>query len=629
MTSAEPIQTHDDGFVDELKPGTKLMHGQYTIMRYLNSGGFGITYLASDSLNRTVVIKECFPGAFCHRSNMLVQARSRAYTAELRTIVKLFTQEAHALAKLRHPNIVGVHHVFEENNTAYMALDFLEGRDLLSIIDSKEVRLAPSTVQILLAKLLDATAFVHNAGLLHRDISPDNIIVTSAHEPILIDFGAAREQATRTTRALSALRVVKDGYSPQEFYVAGRQQGPSSDLYSLAASFYHLITGDIPPDSQMRIAAHVAGEPDPYVPLARRVKDYDPAFCAALDRAMSILPKDRVQSSREWLDMIAGRKPVPPAPAPSPAVRLDEARAAVKPQVAPKRRLSLVAGSLAALAVVGGALVLIGPPDRADLPQTAVASASAPPTVPSMPPETVAAGAATSVETAPPSAAAAEPTRTAVAVAVDPQTNGAAPAASGAGLPAPLALDGSVTGDWTVDFPFTTAAADPLLIEAVVAGAPATLAPGNRIVAVNGKPVSALHDAVAIARSGQVAADGRSAAVTLLVEDRASGGVVAQQLDVPVVHETEFASGLRLRSRFENGAWVTKVAIVPAGQQGGLRSGDVLVALMPSQEIFEDVATVRTLVAREMDAGRDLVRVAVRRDGSMWVETLALGDTAS
>jgi hypothetical protein len=293
-------------FMDELRPGTKLMHGQYVIRDFLNSGGFGNTYLASDSLERLVVIKECFPGAFCRRSNATVQPRSRAHQAEFRSIVRFFAQEARSLAKVGHPNIVGVHNVFEENNTAYMALDFVNGRDLLDIIEDPNAKPTPAQIRGCLEKMLDAIGFVHGRGMLHRDVSPDNIIVRQDGEPILIDFGAARERATGECQVLSAPRLVKDGYSPQEFYIAGSEQGPSCDLYSLAASFYHLITGERPPDSQTRLSAFAAGDPDPYVPLAKRTTDFDANFCAALDQAMSLIPKERLQSSEIWLKAIRG-----------------------------------------------------------------------------------------------------------------------------------------------------------------------------------------------------------------------------------------------------------------------------------------------------------------------------------
>ena len=296
----------DDTFVDELKPGTKLMHGQYTIERFLNAGGFGITYLATDSLDRKVVIKECFPGAFCRRSRYVVQARSRAHQNELKSIVRLFVQEARSLAKLDHPNIVGVHQVFEDNETAYMALDYVDGRDMLDIIEDPNEGLTPAQTKSILRDVLGAVGFIHDQSILHRDISPDNILINSDFNPVLIDFGAAREEATKQSRVLSALRVVKDGYSPQEFYIAGSEQSPSSDLYALAASFHHLIADEVPPNSQARLAAIASGEPDPYAPLLGRFDDYDDAFLASLDKALAVLPKDRVQSAQHWLSLMDG-----------------------------------------------------------------------------------------------------------------------------------------------------------------------------------------------------------------------------------------------------------------------------------------------------------------------------------
>lgn len=302
----QTCETDDDAFVDDLRPGTELMRGQYRIESFLNAGGFGVTYRARDSLDRKVVIKECFPGAFCRRSSMAVTARSRAHLGELKNIVSLFVEEARSLARLSHPNIVGVHQVFEENNTAYMALDFVGGRDLLDIIEDPNTTLTPARVERLLRVMLGAVGYVHSKGMLHRDVSPDNILVRDDGTPVLIDFGAAREEATKKSRALSALRVVKDGYSPQEFYVAGSQQGPFSDLYALGASFYHLIAGKTPPNSQVRLAAIAAQEPDPYVPLSGAHDAHDPAVLASIDKALAILPKDRIQTAGEWVTLLDG-----------------------------------------------------------------------------------------------------------------------------------------------------------------------------------------------------------------------------------------------------------------------------------------------------------------------------------
>ena len=295
---------------EALAPGSKLLSGQYEIIRYLSGGGFGITYLARDSLNRTVVIKECFPEAFCSRVQKTVQARTQNYVDDFRSIVKLFIREAHALSRLDHTSVVGVHQVFEDNQTAYMALDLVDGNDLLDIIESGAPKMPPDQVRKLTLDLLDAIGHVHSQDLLHRDISPDNILVDQSGRPVLIDFGAAREEASRKSRVLSSLLVVKDGYSPQEFYVAGSQQFPCSDLYALAATLFHLITGEAPPNSQARIAALASNQPDPYVALAGRFSEYEAEFLAAIDMAMNIVPADRLQSALDWVLMIDQSKRV-------------------------------------------------------------------------------------------------------------------------------------------------------------------------------------------------------------------------------------------------------------------------------------------------------------------------------
>ena len=215
-----------------------------------------------------------------------------------------FGLEARRLSKLKHPNIVGIHQVFEDNGTAYMALDFIEGRDLLDVIEEERVPMRQHEVRQILLKVLSAISYVHGHDILHRDISPDNILVDKRGDPVLIDFGAAREEATRQSRVLSALHVVKDGYSPQEFYLAGGQQNASSDLYSLGATFYHLITGDPPPNSQERVAAIAAGREDPYQPLVGRIEGFDRAFLEPIDTALSVFPSDRLKSAEEWIELV-------------------------------------------------------------------------------------------------------------------------------------------------------------------------------------------------------------------------------------------------------------------------------------------------------------------------------------
>ncbi len=294
----------NDSFADALKPGTELLHGQFRIEKFLNAGGFGMTYLARDSLDRIVVIKECFPSSMCCRQKGNVMARSRQHQAEFDAVVKHFGAEARRLSKLQHPNIVGIHQVFEDNMTAYMALDFVRGRDLLDTIEDPKMKLHPRDVKDILLRCLEAVHYIHTNDVLHRDISPDNILIDGKGNPVLIDFGAAKEEATKASRALSALHVVKDGYSPHEFYIAGSTQDASSDLYSLGATFYHVLTGEAPPDSQARVSAIAADRPDPYRPVAGKFPQFEDAFLHAIDKALSVFPPDRLQTAREWMELV-------------------------------------------------------------------------------------------------------------------------------------------------------------------------------------------------------------------------------------------------------------------------------------------------------------------------------------
>ncbi|MGR3514461.1 MAG: serine/threonine-protein kinase [Paracoccaceae bacterium] len=304
---SEDSIAHQASLADQALPvGTTLSGDQFTITGQLGAGGFGITYRAQDNvLGREIVIKECFPEDFCVRFGNNVVARNQNNAKAFRSIVNMFMREARSLAKLRHPNIVGVHRAFEEHETAYMAIDLIDGRDLFDLLDAHANLLSPARVKDILVQLLDAIEKVHQAGLLHRDISPDNIIIEKTGTPVLIDFGAARADASRHTRAVSSLLVVKDGYSPQEFYVAGSEQAPCSDLYALGATFYHVISGHPPANSQTRLLEIAGKRPDPCEPLAGRIQGYDDAFLQAIDLAMQIHPQDRLQSAAKWRLMIA------------------------------------------------------------------------------------------------------------------------------------------------------------------------------------------------------------------------------------------------------------------------------------------------------------------------------------
>ncbi|WP_294610720.1 serine/threonine protein kinase [uncultured Roseovarius sp.] len=315
---------------DELTSGSTLLYGQYTIERHLIDGGFGVTYLARDSLHRHVVIKECFPSSICRRINGEVRPRKSSYQEQYQSVIRNFLREALRLAKFEHPNIVKVHQVFQENNTAYIAMDFVDGMDLLSMMDIDPGRLTNTMLQTLLDDTLTALEHVHEYGMLHRDISPDNLLLDAQNNLTLIDFGAAREDASNPKRVLSTVLSVKDGYSPHEFYYTDSSHEPSSDLYSVGATFYHLIAGYAPPDCQKRLAALSSGQPDPYKPLASGSWAFDKAFLASIDKALSVSQEKRFQCAREWLDVLETCEAAPvqqgysAAPAPDSETQIND-----------------------------------------------------------------------------------------------------------------------------------------------------------------------------------------------------------------------------------------------------------------------------------------------------------------
>ncbi|QFT92145.1 Serine/threonine-protein kinase pkn6 [Roseovarius sp. THAF9] len=332
MQSNATIVSHLDA--DDLSPGQTLLHGQYKIERHLIGGGFGMTYLARDSLDRVVVVKECFPSTICRRVNGEVRPHKAEFQQQFQKVIRSFLREALRMAKFDHPNIVKIHQVFQENNTAYIAMDFVDGMDLLTMLEIEPERMADELIESLLRETLSALKYLHGTGMLHRDISPDNLLVDKSNKLTMIDFGAASEEKARKTRALSHMMAVKDGYSPHEFYYTDGDQRPSSDIYSVGATFYHLITGSAPPDCQKRVAALTSDMPDPYRPLAAGNWAFDATFLSAIDKALSVAQKDRFQSAKEWLDSLER------APTSDAELSID-LTAGVKPIAAPARPVTM------------------------------------------------------------------------------------------------------------------------------------------------------------------------------------------------------------------------------------------------------------------------------------------------
>lgn len=306
----------DEANSAELPAGSKLLGGLYQIEEALQQGGFALTYVARDSLDRHVVIKECFPAEICERREGKVFARSAAVEAQFNAVKAQFLREARGVASLKHPDVVAVHQVFEENNTAYMALDYVAGMDLISVLEDEPERLTGAFIERTLIATLKALRHIHSNGILHRDIAPDNIRVDGSDRITLIDFGAAGARGSRSGAADGSVPAVKDGYSPPEFYVIGESQDFSSDLYALGATFHHLVTGDVPPDGYSRRTALQAGQDDPYTPLAEGDWNCGHHVLVTIDRALSLKRDERPQSADLWLDALEKLpwvKPVLPA----------------------------------------------------------------------------------------------------------------------------------------------------------------------------------------------------------------------------------------------------------------------------------------------------------------------------
>lgn len=286
---------------DELPPGSVLFHGQYEIDSVITSGGFGIAYFAKDHAGKDVVIKECFSGAHCRRLRSKVRPRSAGSQREMSKILKSFLKEARSLSTLSHPNVVHVHQVFQENDTAYMVLDRIRGDDLLNIIEANVIKRTPAWIIALTIRMIGALDYIHKSDILHRDISPDNIFINLEEQPVLIDFGAASWISDTGQASKSALTIVKDGYSPHELYFPGGNVGPWSDIYSLGASLYHAITGTAPADSQSRIAARAEQLADPLHSLAGTLAGYPVGFLESIDKALQVFPSERHQTAESWL----------------------------------------------------------------------------------------------------------------------------------------------------------------------------------------------------------------------------------------------------------------------------------------------------------------------------------------
>jgi formylglycine-generating enzyme required for sulfatase activity/serine/threonine protein kinase len=301
--------------MSQTSPQTNASHGQtlpigtqleeFIIERVLGSGGFGITYLARDKrLGRQVVIKENLPAQFCWRDTHALTVRPRHTEGEdadnYQYSLDSFEREASTLASLDNPGIVRVLRSFEAYGTAYFVMPFVEGTALDEQIRARQGRVQDFTEDELggmLWRVLDALAYLHDRGIYHRDIKPGNILVTATGEPVLIDFGAARQRLSE--RSLTVIESA--GYTPFEQLQTRGKVGPWSDIYALGGTLYKAITGDTPAKAADRIMD------DPVVPLAERTDlraQYSSRFLKSIDKAMAPKAADRFQDAGQWKDWV-------------------------------------------------------------------------------------------------------------------------------------------------------------------------------------------------------------------------------------------------------------------------------------------------------------------------------------
>lgn len=282
-------------FLDE---GTKL-NDRYIVGRVLGHGGFGITYIGYDTKQDEVVaIKEYLPTNVSTRAHgeAKVTTFDGAKYDEYIYGLGRFIDEAMALTKHREFDcIVTINDYFEENNTAYIVMEYLDGTTLNDYINKHGGILSVEDTLIIMKPILEGLKQVHASGMIHRDISPDNIFVTKDKEVKLLDFGAARYAMSEKSKSLSV--ILKPGYAPLEQYYTKGKQGPWSDIYSLAATMHKMLTGKVPPEAMERATQNG-------IHLSELNNLEDEAMKNKLKKALSLKYQDRYRDIDEFYNVL-------------------------------------------------------------------------------------------------------------------------------------------------------------------------------------------------------------------------------------------------------------------------------------------------------------------------------------
>ena len=278
-----------------LTPGTNLL-GKYIIGRVLGRGGFGATYLAySSEQDRVVAIKEYFPTGIANRAKG--EEKISIVSNDKRKVFEKganrFFEEAKTISRFNtNKNVVSVYEFFYANDTVYYSMEYLEGIDLKGYIAKKGGKLSENETVTIMRGVCDALVAVHSTQTLHRDISPDNIFICTNGDVKLIDFGAAKQVVGEHAQQNYSV-VVKQGFAPAEQYKSNGRQGVWTDIYSVGASMYYALTGEIPIDAMNRVEnPNIVFDP---------ALDISPEFINIINKCLKSKIEERYQSAIELL----------------------------------------------------------------------------------------------------------------------------------------------------------------------------------------------------------------------------------------------------------------------------------------------------------------------------------------
>lgn len=273
-----------------------ILAGKYLLGMAIGEGGFGITYIGMDlNLEMRVAIKEYYPNGCavrnCSESNTVLSYSNSAQEVFEKGREK-FINEARLLAKCSNlSEIVSVKDFFRENHTAYIVMEYIEGITLKAYLKQNGDHIPAQKTLQMMKPVICSLSKVHDMNLIHRDISPDNIMICNNGSVKILDFGGARDYIFSNEKSLSIM--LKPGYAPEEQYRTHGNQGPWTDVYALCATMYRCITGFVPPESLER--AYQESLP----PIRSISPDCPPAAASAIEKGMSIYPEDRFQSMQE------------------------------------------------------------------------------------------------------------------------------------------------------------------------------------------------------------------------------------------------------------------------------------------------------------------------------------------